>query len=179
MTCSQYFLGSTDIVVWSILNRQFAKHCAISRPWRGGGRMTGKMAGTCMLAVYMYVTLITQSTSSLFYLVSVPIHPVPIFFSNRVFPAKPDAMVLGRTGYHFCSAWIIVWSVPNREGSSFRVIFASIYGGGLAATRPYGSGPNIMWKKILSQICSRIVFKIQTAPAAYINYTTGTVCEFK
>ena len=41
---------------------------------------------------------------------------------------------------------------------------------------PYGPGPLIIWKNILSQICSRIIFEMYTAPGACSKYASGAVC---
>ena len=35
---------------------------------------------------------------------------------------------------------------------------------------------NIIWKNILSQICSRIIFEMHTPPGACSKYALGTVC---
>ena len=45
----------------------------------------------------------------------------------------------------------------------------------------YGPGPNgpgslIIWKNIQSQICSRIIFEMHTAPGACSKYAPGVVC---
>ena len=60
----------------------------------------------------------------------------------------------------------------------FFEILASTYGPGPAAPGPgpYGPGPFIIRKKFLGQICSRIIFKMHTAPGASSKYTPGAVC---
>ena len=37
----------------------------------------------------------------------------------------------------------------------------------------YGPGPLIIWKNIRSQICSRIIFEMDTAPGACSKYAPG------
>ena len=45
----------------------------------------------------------------------------------------------------------------------------------LASTYGYGPGPLIIWKDFLSQICSRTIFKMRTAPGACLLYALGAV----
>ena len=49
-------------------------------------------------------------------------------------------------------------------------ILALTYGPGPAAP-----GPFIIWKNIVSQICSRIIFEMHTAPGACSRYAPGAV----
>ena len=53
----------------------------------------------------------------------------------------------------------------------FLEILASTYGPGL-----YARGPFIIWKNILSQICSRTIFEMHTAPEAYSKHASEAVC---
>ena len=56
----------------------------------------------------------------------------------------------------------------------FLEILASTYGPGPLG--PYGPGPFIIWKNFLSQICSRTIFEIHTAPVVRLLYAPGSVC---
>ena len=53
----------------------------------------------------------------------------------------------------------------NTDTESFSEILASAY----------GPGPLIILKNILSQICSRTIFEMHTAPGAYSKHALGTV----
>ena len=52
---------------------------------------------------------------------------------------------------------------------------ASTYGPGPVAPGPYDPWPLIIWKNILSQICSRIIYEMHTAPGACSKYVPGAV----
>ena len=58
----------------------------------------------------------------------------------------------------------------------FFEILATNYGPGPYAPAPYGPGPLIIWKNILSQICSRSIIWMHTIPWASLLYAPGAVC---
>ena len=58
----------------------------------------------------------------------------------------------------------------------FFEILASTYGPGPAGPGSYGPGPLIILKDILSQICSRSIIWMHTAPGAYLLRAPGAVC---
>ena len=63
----------------------------------------------------------------------------------------------------------------------FVEILALTYGPGPVAPGQYapgsyGPGPLIIWKNILSQIYSRIMFEMLTAPGACSKHAPGAVC---
>ena len=45
-----------------------------------------------------------------------------------------------------------------------------------SAPGPYGHGPLIILKNVISRICSRTIFEKHTAPGTYSKHATGAVC---
>ena len=75
---------------------------------------------------------------------------------------------------HACAPprWTDLPFIPGPP--NFFEILASSYGP--AGPGPYGPEPLIIWKNILGQICSRIIFEMHTAPEAFSKYAPGAVC---
>ena len=80
-------------------------------------------------------------------------------------------MLSGRALHLHTSMYVL-----NLKGDrSFFQILALTCGPGPAALGPYDPGP-LIWKNILSQICSRIIFEMHTAPGVCSKYAPGAMC---
>ena len=72
--------------------------------------------------------------------------------------------------FNFCFARGEVYAIWN---------FWSPLGPGPYAPWPNGPGPLIIWKNVLSQICSRTISKMHTAPGACLLYAPEAVTAFQ
>ena len=55
-------------------------------------------------------------------------------------------------------------------------MLALTYGPGPYGPGPYGPEALMIWKNVLSQICSRTIFEMHTALKAYCKHAHGAVC---